>query len=110
MVHRYVQYNDHSLIIQVNFMINVCRGRGGFGSNAFVTKTQSFLMDGHYKIDVINGVGYLRLDSVVPLVLHTVAVQWLEYRHCTTCLSEQRQPCRKWVISRQIRQQPLTFS
>jgi hypothetical protein len=49
----------------------VC-GRGGFGSNDFVTKIQSFLMDGHYRTDVISSVGYLRSDSIVPLVLHTV--------------------------------------
>jgi hypothetical protein len=33
---------------------------------------QSFLMDGHYRMDVISGVGHLRSDSVVLLVLCTV--------------------------------------
>jgi hypothetical protein len=31
------------------------------------------LTSGHYKIDTISGVGYPRLDLVVPLVLCTVA-------------------------------------
>ena len=31
------------------------------------------LMGGHYKIDINSGVGHLRLDSIVPLVLSTVA-------------------------------------
>jgi hypothetical protein len=29
-------------------------------------------MDGHYRMDVISGMGHLRSDSVVLLVLHTV--------------------------------------
>jgi hypothetical protein len=48
----------------------VCEG--SFGSNGFVTKMQPFPMDGHYKMDVINGVGYPRLDLVVLLVLRKV--------------------------------------
>jgi hypothetical protein len=56
----------------------------GFGSNGFVTKTQPFLMDGHYRTNNISSVGHPRSDSVVPLVLYTVAVQWLRHRHCTT--------------------------
>jgi hypothetical protein len=31
------------------------------------------LMDGHYRTDIISGVGHLRSDSVVPLVLCMVA-------------------------------------
>jgi hypothetical protein len=46
--------------------------RGGFGSNSFVIKTQSFPMDGHYRTKVINGVGHPRSDSIVLLVLRTV--------------------------------------
>ena len=45
---------------------------GGFGSNDFVTKMQPFLMDGHYRTNVISGVGHPRSDSVVPLVLRMV--------------------------------------
>jgi hypothetical protein len=55
-------------------MVNVCvcGGRGGgFGSNGFVTKMQSFPIDGHYRMDVISGVGHPRSDLVVPLVLRT---------------------------------------
>jgi hypothetical protein len=56
-------------------MVSVCvggGGGGGFGSNGFVIKTQSFPMDGHYWMDVISGVGHLRSDSVVLLVLHMI--------------------------------------
>jgi hypothetical protein len=47
-------------------------GGGGFGSNGFVTKMQPFLMDGHYRMNVITNVGHPRSDSVVLLVLRTV--------------------------------------
>jgi hypothetical protein len=33
---------------------------------------QSFPMDGYYRTDVISGMGHLRLDLVVPLVLRMV--------------------------------------
>jgi hypothetical protein len=77
MVHRYVWYNGYELTIQVSFMANVCffffwEGGGGFGSNGFVIKMQPFPVDGHYKMDVISGVGHPRSDSVVPLVLRMV--------------------------------------
>jgi hypothetical protein len=40
----------------------------GIGSNdCFVTAAA--LIGGHYKIDIINGVGHLRLNLVMPLVL-----------------------------------------
>ena len=62
--------NGHGLTIRVNFMVKcVCVD---FGSNGFVTKMQPFPMDGNYMTDVISGVGHLRLDPVVLLVLHTV--------------------------------------
>jgi hypothetical protein len=35
-------------------------------------------MDGHYKTDVISGVGHLRSDSVMPLVLRTVCYAMAE--------------------------------
>ena len=50
----------------------------GFGSNGFVTKAQPFPMDGHYRMDIISGVGHSRSNSVMLLVLYTVTVQWLE--------------------------------
>jgi hypothetical protein len=50
----------------------VCVGGGGFGSNGFVTKMQSFPMDGHYRTNIISGVGHLKSNSVMPLVLRTV--------------------------------------
>jgi hypothetical protein len=52
-------------------MVNVCVWEG-FGSNSFVTKMQSFPMDGHYRTDIISGVGHLRSDLIIPLVLRTV--------------------------------------
>jgi hypothetical protein len=52
-------------------MVNVCMC-GGFGSNGFVTNDEPFPMDGHYRTNVISGVGHLIFDSVVSLVLHTV--------------------------------------
>ena len=45
----------------------------GFGSNGFMTKVQSFPMDGHYRMDIISSVGHPRSNSIVPLVLCTVA-------------------------------------
>ena len=45
---------------------------GAFESNGFVIKTQPFLLDGHYRTDVISGVGHPMLDSVMLLVLRTV--------------------------------------
>jgi hypothetical protein len=79
-----MRYNDHGLTIRVNFMVNVCvcvcvR----FGFNGFVTKVQPFSMVGYYRMDIISDVGHLRPDSVMPLVLCVVAVQWLWHRHCT---------------------------
>jgi hypothetical protein len=47
---------------------------GGFGSNGFVNMAQLFSMDGHYRMDIINGVGHPRSDSVVLLALCTIAV------------------------------------
>jgi hypothetical protein len=76
MIHCYMRYNGHRLTIRVNFMVNVCVLRG-FGSNGFVTKMQPFPMDDYYRTGVISGVGHPRSDSIVLLVLRTVAVQWL---------------------------------
>jgi hypothetical protein len=98
MVYRYVRYNGHGLIIRVNFMVKcVCVG---FGSNGFMTKTQPFLMDGHHRTNIISGVGHPRSDFVVLLVLCTVVMQWLGFRHCTTGPLGQCQPYREWLISR----------
>jgi hypothetical protein len=38
-----------------------------------MTKVQPFAMDGHYRTDIISGVGHPRSDSVVPLVSCVVA-------------------------------------
>jgi hypothetical protein len=91
MVHRYMRYNSHGLTVRVNFIVKcVCVG---FESNDFMTKTQPFLIDSHYRKDIISGVSHLRSDSVVSLVLCMVDVQWLGYWHCTTGPLGQRQPC-----------------
>jgi hypothetical protein len=45
----------------------------GFGSIGFVIKVQPFPMNDHYRKDIISGVDYLRSDSVMQLVLCTVA-------------------------------------
>jgi hypothetical protein len=50
---------------------NVCGG--DFGPNGFVTNVKSFLMDGHYRMDIISGMGHPRSDSVMPLMLYIVA-------------------------------------
>jgi hypothetical protein len=44
----------------------------GLGFNGFFM-TGVTLMGGHYRTDIISSVGYLRLESVMPLVLCTVA-------------------------------------
>jgi hypothetical protein len=44
----------------------------GGGSNGFVIKTHTFPIDGHYRTDIINGVGHPRSDSVMLLVLRTI--------------------------------------
>ena len=73
MVRWYIRYK-RSWAYYIDFILwsNVCVLYESFGSNDFMTKVQSFLMVDHYRMDVISGVGHLRLDLVVPLVLHTV--------------------------------------
>jgi hypothetical protein len=73
------------LLYELTLWSYVC---AGFRFNGFVTKTQSFSMDGHNRTNIISGVGHPRSDSIVMLVLCTVAVQWLGHRHCTTSPSE----------------------
>ena len=51
----------------------MCVLYGGFGSNGFVIKVQPFLMDDHYEMDIISGVGHLRSELVMPLMLCMVA-------------------------------------
>jgi hypothetical protein len=64
----------------------------GFGSNGFVTKVQSFPMDGHYRTNIINSVGHLevRLDRAASFMYDSV--QWLEHRHCTIGPSDSTNP------------------
>jgi hypothetical protein len=84
MVYQYMRYNGHEFTIQVNFYGCVCVG---FGSNGFVIKVQSFPMNGHYRMNIISGVGHLRSDSIMLLVLCTVVVQYSRHCYCTTGLS-----------------------
>jgi hypothetical protein len=54
------------------WLMCVWGGGGGFRSDGFVIKMQSFPMDGHFRTYVISGLGHSRSDSVVPLVLRSV--------------------------------------
>jgi hypothetical protein len=71
MVYRYVQYNGHRLTIYVSFMVKCMFAI--LALNPMVIVAGAALMGGHYKTDIIIGVGHLRLDSVVALVLCMVA-------------------------------------
>ena len=70
MVHQYMQDNGHGLTIHVNFMVK-CVYYMGFGFNGCFMAGAT-LTGSHYKMDIISGVGHLRSDSVVLLVLCTV--------------------------------------
>jgi hypothetical protein len=67
----YMQDNSHRLTIYVNLMVK-CVCYMGLGSNGcFMADTA--LMGGHYRKEIISSVGYPRSDSVVLLVLCTIA-------------------------------------
>jgi hypothetical protein len=74
MVHWYIRYK-RSWAYYIDYILwsNVSVLYEGFGSNGFVTKVQPFPMDGPYRTDIISGVGHPRSDSVMLLVLCTVA-------------------------------------
>ena len=55
--------------MHVNFMVKCVRHMGLGSNGCFVIGIA--LMGSHYRLDIINGVGHSRLDSVVPLVLCT---------------------------------------
>jgi hypothetical protein len=57
---------------------------GGFGYNGFVTKAQSLPMDSYYKTNVISSVNHPRSNSIMLLVLYTVAMQYPGHWYCTT--------------------------
>jgi hypothetical protein len=70
MIHRYVRDNGRGLTVHVNFMVK-CVCYIGLGSNdCFMTGTA--LLSSHYKAYIISGVGHLRSDLVVSLMLWTV--------------------------------------
>jgi hypothetical protein len=74
MIRWYVQYKrPWAYYIDFILWLDVSVLYGGFGSNSFVTKVQPFLMVDHYRIDIISDVCHSRSDSVVQLVLCTVA-------------------------------------
>ena len=87
------------LLYGLTLWSNVCLCVG-FGSNGFVTKTLSFPMDGHYRMDIISGVGHSRSDSVVLQVLRTVCYVMAGAPALYYGPSRQRQPCLEGVISR----------
>jgi hypothetical protein len=71
MIHQYVRDNSYGLTIHINFMVKcVCYTGIGF-NGGFVADIA--LTGGHYRMDIISRVGHPRSDSVVPLVLCTVA-------------------------------------
>jgi hypothetical protein len=66
-----VQDNGYVFTIYVNFIVRcvcyMCLGSNGcFMADAALTNC-------HYRMDIISGVGHLRSDSIVLLVLCTVA-------------------------------------
>jgi hypothetical protein len=67
MVHRYVWDNGHRLTIYVNFMVK-CVYYIGLGSDGCFMASAA-LTTGHYRMNIISGVGHPRSDLVVPLVL-----------------------------------------
>jgi hypothetical protein len=71
MVHQYVRDNGNGLTIYVNFMVK-CVCYMGLRSNGCFMASEA-VIGGHYKTDIISSVGDLKSDSVVPLVLCTVA-------------------------------------
>jgi hypothetical protein len=60
------------LLYRLHTMVK-CVLYGGFRFNGFVARVQSFIMVGHYRTDVISGVGHQRSDSVMLLMLRTMA-------------------------------------
>jgi hypothetical protein len=86
------------LLYRLTLWLCVCLC-GGFGSNSFLTKVQQFPMDGHYRMYIISSVGYPRSDSVMLLVLCTIAMQYPGHPYCTTSLSRQRQSRLEKIIS-----------
>ena len=70
MVHQYVPY-ERPWACHIDFILwSTCVLYAGFGYNGFMTKAQP--INGHYKTNIINGVGHPRSDSVMPLELCTV--------------------------------------
>jgi hypothetical protein len=59
--------------------VSVCEG---FGSNGFVNKAQLFPIDGHYRADIISDVDNSRSNSIVPLVLCMIAMQYPGHWYC----------------------------
>jgi hypothetical protein len=66
-----------------------------FRSNGFVTKMQSFPMDGYYKIDIITRCGSpeVRLDHIANVMYGNV--QWLGYWHCILVPRDSANPAEK---------------
>ena len=62
--------NSHEFTILVNFMVK-CVYYIGLGSNGCFA-VGGALTVGHYRTYIISGVGHLRSDSIVPLMLWMV--------------------------------------
>jgi hypothetical protein len=70
MIHRYVRDNGHELIIHLNFIVKCVYYMGLRFNFCFVASVA--LIDSHCRTNIISGVGHLRSNSVLPLVLCTV--------------------------------------
>jgi hypothetical protein len=82
-----------NLLYRLHTMIkSVCMG---FGSNGFVTKAQSFTMDGRYKMDIITWCGppEVGLDCVTNVMYCNV--QWLWHRRCILVPRDSANPAKK---------------
>jgi hypothetical protein len=66
-----VRDNGYGLTIHVNFMVKILCYMGLESNGCFVTGIA--LTGNHYIRYIISSVGHLRLNSVVPLILWTVA-------------------------------------
>ena len=71
MVHQYVRDKGHGLTIYVKFMVKCVCYMGLLSNGCFMIGAA--LTSSHYRTVIISGVGHPRSDSIMPLLLCTVA-------------------------------------